>query len=103
MRHWLIAAVVALCTTGSVEAATHADLVAVYKKYRAAVAMPVRAGVPDHSPAAMAARQAAAKSAMSALQRIDDSRWPIPERVDYLLALAEMRGVEFEHRVLRQW
>jgi hypothetical protein len=36
---------------------------------------------------------------MTRLKAIDDSKWPIPQRVDYMLVLAEMRGMEFQHRV----
>jgi uncharacterized protein (DUF885 family) len=103
MRFSTFAAVSALVSAAPASAATHADLVALYARFRADVKVPVRAGVPDHSPAAMTARRARAQSAIAELQRIDDSRWPIPERADWMLALAEMRGVEFEHRVLRQW
>jgi uncharacterized protein (DUF885 family) len=40
---------------------------------------------------------------MQRLARIDDSRWPIPYRVDYMLVLAELRGLDFNHRVVRPW
>lgn len=103
MRGWTIAAVAVLCAASPVAAATHADLVKLYEAFRADVVVPVRNGVADHSPTAMAARQTAATSAIAALKRLDDSRWPIPERADHMLALAEMRGVDFEHRVLRPW
>ncbi|NWN33740.1 hypothetical protein GY663_31675, partial [Klebsiella michiganensis] len=37
------------------------------------------------------------------LAAIDDSAWPIPQRVDYMVVLAEMRGLEFQHRVMQPW
>ena len=84
-------------------AATHADLVALYTQFRADVAVPVKAGVPDHSPAAMAARAAVADRALAKLAALDDSAWPVPQRVDWMIALADMRAVAFQHRHLRQW
>jgi uncharacterized protein (DUF885 family) len=84
-------------------AATHADLIARYDRFRQEVALPVRAGVPDHSPAAMAMRAARADAAVADLLAMDSSAWSIPERADHLMVLAEARSVQFQHKVLRQW
>ena len=84
-------------------AATHADLVATYKAFRAGAVVPVRKGVPDFSPAAMAARQAHAHASLAALAAIDSGSWPLAERADHLLAIAEARSVDFQAVVLRQW
>lgn len=87
--------------TGSVR--THDGLVALYQQARKDVDFTVRNHVPDVSEAAMAARQQAAQRAVAQIGAIDDKAWPIPQRADLMLALAEMRGVDFEHRVLRPW
>lgn len=81
----------------------YADLVALYEEFRVFVAPPVVNGVPDYSPAAMAKHYSGLKTFQARLKAIDDSRWPIAERVDYMVILAEMRGLEFQHRVVEPW
>ena len=51
----------------------------------------------------MARQHGAALHHHATLEAIDDSDWPVAERVDYMLALAEMRSVDFQHRVIRPW
>ncbi|HKS57532.1 MAG TPA: DUF885 family protein [Steroidobacteraceae bacterium] len=84
-------------------AATHADLVALFKEFRALVPPPVVDGVPDYSPAAMQEQHRALQEVRARLDAINDSSWPIAERVDYMIVLAEMRGMDFNHRVLKPW
>ncbi|MCZ8133040.1 MAG: DUF885 family protein [Steroidobacteraceae bacterium] len=83
--------------------AAYQDLLAVYREFRALATPTVVDGVPDYGPRAMAAQHRETKRLMQRLQRIDDSRWPIPYRVDYMVVLAEMRGLDFAHRVIRPW
>ena len=78
-------------------------LVTLFKDFRAFAPPTVKDGVPDYSADAMAKQHAALGGFMDRLQAIDDSRWPIPRRVDYMLVLAEMRGLDFQHRVIRPW
>jgi uncharacterized protein (DUF885 family) len=83
--------------------AGHAALVALYDEFRQAVLPPIRDGVADYSPSAMAAQKARLDTLMRRLRAIDDSGWPVAQRVDWMLVLAEMRGAEFQHRVLKPW
>jgi len=83
--------------------ATHDDLISLYQRFRKDVAVPVRADVADYSPTALAQRHRAASTAVDQIKALDDSAWPIPHRVDLMLALAEARGVDFQHRTLRPW
>ncbi|ASR52183.1 DUF885 family protein [Blastomonas fulva] len=83
--------------------ASHADLVALYDEFRAFVAPEMVDGLPDYSPAAMARQYEGLRSFQARLKAIDDSRWPVSERVDYMVVLAEMRGLEFQHRVMQPW
>ncbi|WP_439468655.1 DUF885 family protein [Blastomonas fulva] len=83
--------------------ASHADLVALYDEFRAFVAPEMVDGLPDYSPAAMARQYEGLLSFQARLKAIDDSRWPVSERVDYMVVLAEMRGLEFQHRVMQPW
>lgn len=81
----------------------YADLLALYEEFRAFVPPPVVKGVPDYSPAAMAKHEAGLRKFEARLKAIDDSGWPVSQRVDYMVVLAEMRGLEFQHRVVKPW
>lgn len=81
----------------------HAALVALYDAFRAFVPPPMVKGVPDYSAPAMAKQYAELKRFQARLAAIDDSGWPVSERVDYMVVLAEMRGLEFQHRVVQPW
>ena len=81
----------------------YADLLAMYREFRALAEDPHRDGVGDYGAGAMAARHDAVRELLTRLEALDDSPWPVAERVDYLLVLAEMRALEFHHRVLRPW
>ncbi|GGI87450.1 hypothetical protein GCM10007973_24920 [Polymorphobacter multimanifer] len=83
------------------QVADHAALVDLYKGFRAAAEVPVSAGVADHGPQAMAARAAMAQTVMQRLEATDDSAWPVKQRADLMLVLAEARSVWFEQQVLR--
>ncbi|MDM7929754.1 MAG: DUF885 family protein [Blastomonas fulva] len=83
--------------------ASHADLVALYDEFRAFVAPEMVDGLPDYSPAAMARQYEELRNFQARLKAIDDSRWSVSERVDYMVVLAEMRGLEFQHRVMQPW
>lgn len=78
-------------------------LLALYEEFRAFVPPPMVNGVPDYSPSAMARHHAGLKTFAARLKAIDDSAWPIAQRVDYMVVLAEMRGLEFQHRVVQPW
>ncbi len=60
-------------------------------------------GVPDYSPAAMAAQRARLPEFQKRLAAIPSQAWPLAQRVDYEILRAEMYGLEFDHRVLRPW
>jgi hypothetical protein len=100
---WLGLALVSLLLATPALAATHADLVTLYKQFRSDIVFTAQAGVPDHTPAAMARREAVARAALARLEAMDDSGWPVAERVDWMIALSEIRAVLFQHRHLRQW
>ena len=81
----------------------YAALVTLFQEFRAFAPPRVEDGVPDYTPAAMAEQAQRLKGFQQRLRAIDDSHWPVSERVDYMLVLAEMRGLEFQHRVMRPW
>ncbi len=81
----------------------YAELVSLFEEFRAAVEPAMIEGVPDYSRRATRSEAREARQFLRRLERIDDSPWPVPYRVDYMLVLAEMRGWDFQHRVLRPW
>ncbi|MGF7146603.1 uncharacterized protein (DUF885 family) [Sphingomonas zeicaulis] len=78
-------------------------LVALYQEFRAFVPPPVVKDVPDYAPQAMARHYAELQRFQARLAAIDDRAWPIAQRVDYMVVRAEMRGLEFQHRVVQPW
>lgn len=97
---WLAVAAPASAQAGS---SGYDALLALFKEFRAFVPPEMKEGVPDYGEAAMAAQHRELQRFMARLEAIDDSAWPIPQRVDYMLVLAEMRGMDFQHRVLKPW
>lgn len=81
----------------------YAALVKLFQDFRAFAPPHVHDGVPDYTPAAMAEQAVQLKVFQQRLAAIDDSQWPVSQRVDYMIVLAEMRGLEFQHRVMRPW
>jgi hypothetical protein len=82
---------------------TYADLVALFKDWRAFQAPVLVNGVPDYRAAAMAAQHRELAAYRGRLDAINPSAWPIAQQVDYHIVRAEMNGLDFDHRVLRPW
>ena len=82
---------------------TYADLVALFKDWRAFQAPALVNGVPDYRAEAMAAQHRELANYRRRLVAINPSTWPIPQQVDYHIVRAEMNGLDFDHRVLRPW
>ncbi|WP_033073642.1 DUF885 family protein [Sphingopyxis sp. MWB1] len=93
----------ALAKEAASAASDYDALVGLYREFRAFVPPPMKQGVPDYSPVAMVRHYEGLKQFQARLRAIDDSQWPIDQRVDYALVLAEMRGLEFQHRVTQPW
>jgi hypothetical protein len=96
----------AVAGSGTAKAAppgTYDDLVVLYKDFRAFQKPRVVNGVPDYTPAAMAAQQKALAEYQKRLAAIDPNAWPIPQQVDYQIVRAEMNSVDFDHRVMKPW
>jgi hypothetical protein len=81
----------------------HEDLVTLFSDWRAFQQPKLVSGVPDYSPAAMAAQQRELVSYQRRLASIDTTGWPIPAQVDYHVVRAEMNGLDFDHRVVKPW
>lgn len=78
-------------------------LVTFFHAWRAFQKAPLRNGAPDYSRAAMAVQQRALDAMRARLAVIDTTGWTIPQRVDWHIVQAEMRGMEFDHRVRKPW
>jgi len=81
----------------------YADLLTFYRDFRAFQKPKLVDGVPDYTPAAMAAQQRELATYRSRLAVIDPGAWPIPQQVDFHVVRAEVNGLDFDHRVLRPW
>src|SRR4030095_11798784 len=79
------------------------DLVALFQEWRAFQRPRVRDGVPDYTPAAMAAQQRGLPAFQRRLQSIARSGGPVAQQVDWEIVRAEMNGLDFDLRVLRPW
>jgi len=81
----------------------YADLVSLFEEFREFIKPSVVDGVPDFTAAAMAEQYRGLRLFQERLADIDISNWSMSQQVDYHVVRAEMNGVEFDHRVLRQW
>lgn len=98
-----LALVLAWGGAGVAAASDHAALIGLYDEFRSLTQPEIKRGVPDYTPLAMERQLEALEALQARLEAIDDSGWPVSERADYMLVLAEMRGMEFQHRVLQPW
>ena len=99
-----LALLLAIATSGAQSQPAHyADLVSLFKDWRAFQPPKFAAGVRDYRAAAMAAQKTALATYQRRLKAIDTTGWPIAAQVDYHIVRAEMNGLDFDHRVLKPW
>jgi len=79
------------------------DLVALFTAWRQFQQPKLVNGIPDYSPAAMAAQQRELAAYRARLTALDTTGWPVSSQVDYHIVRAEMNGLDFDHRVLKPW
>ena len=79
------------------------DLVSFFRDWRSFQKPRSVDGVPDYSPAAMAAQKSGLAGYRRRLDAIDPSGWPVARQVDYRVVRAKLDGLDFDHRVLRPW
>ena len=79
------------------------DLVALFKEWRAFQKPALVDGIPDYSAPAMAKQHQALPDLQHRLASLDTTGWPVAQRVEYHLVMAEMNGLDFDHRVRRPW
>jgi hypothetical protein len=83
--------------------ADYDDLVTLFHEFRASQDATNAAGVPDYTPAAIAARYEGLQQFHQRLAAFEVDDWPIWQQVDYHLVRAEMNALEFHHRVYKPW
>ncbi|MEQ1617930.1 MAG: DUF885 domain-containing protein [Terricaulis sp.] len=81
----------------------HAELVDLFREWRAFVEPAIVNGAPDYSATAIARQRRGLISFQRRLRAIDASAGPIPERIDHRLVMAEMNGLDFDIRVRQPW
>ena len=84
-------------------AATYADLVNLFEGWRRFEVPPFVNGVPDYAPATNVRRRGELAQWMQRLAALDTTGWTIPQRVDWHLVRAEMRGMQFHLETLQPW
>jgi uncharacterized protein DUF885 len=105
LRTALVLVFAAACGREAVppQTGSYADLLALFKDWRAFQAPKLVNGVPDYRAEAMTAQHRELAAYQQRLEAIDPARWPIPQQVDYHIVRAEMNGLDFDHRVIRPW
>ena len=86
-----------------VSTASHADLVTLFVEWRAFERPPFVNGVPDYSAASMARQYRELAAYQRRLAAFEPSGWPVAHQVEYHLLLAEMNGLDFDHRLRMPW
>ena len=81
----------------------HAELVALFREWRAFERPPNLEGAPDYTAETFRKRDESYRRLRSRLDEMDISSWPVAEQVDWHLVRAEMNGYDFNVRVLRPW
>ena len=83
--------------------ATYLQLIDLFLQWREFQKPPMTNGVPDYSLATMKKQHEELKNWQLKLQNFDTTGWPVNHQVDWYLVVAEMNGLDFNHRVLRPW
>lgn len=81
----------------------NADLVTLFKEWRAFEKPPLREGAPNYTQETFNKRQPEFEALHERLQAIDTTSWPIAQQVDWHIINAEMNGYDFNQRVLQPW
>ncbi len=89
--------------TATARSTRYEDLLSLFADWRMFQRPKLVDGVPDYTPAAMAAQKRELASYQRRLAAIDPGGWPVARQVDYHVVRAEMNGLDFDHRVLQPW
>jgi uncharacterized protein (DUF885 family) len=90
-------------TSVAAESQPYTALVTLFQQWREFQRPVMKGNVPDYSPSAIKAKEAAFPGWRKRLDAINPAGWPIEQQNDYKLVKAEMNGLDFDFRVLRPW
>lgn len=79
------------------------DLVKLFKEWRTFERPPMLNGAPDYTAATFEERYKTFQGLKQRLEDIDFTNWPVAQKVDWYVVLAEMNGFDFNHRELKPW
>lgn len=82
---------------------SHADLLELFKDWRAFEEPPMLEGAPNYTKAYREQAHREFTELRDRLNAIDLGDWTIEDQVDWHIVRAEMNGYDFNHRVLRPW
>lgn len=85
------------------EKAAYEDLLSIFNEFREFREPKPADGVPDYTAPAMARQFEELREYQARLAALTISDWPVNEQVDYHIVRAEMNGLEFDHRVIKNW
>ena len=102
MKALLAACGLLMCGTIA-HAATYDQLVKLSGEWRQFEQPKIDKCLPDYSPAAMAEKAKGLAAMQQKLAAIDRKGWSVGQENDYALIEAEMKGLDFNLRVLKQW
>lgn len=83
--------------------ASYDELVTLFAEWREFEKPTLVHGVPNYSAANMTAQHRDLAAYQNRLAAIDPGAWPLAQQVDYQIVRAEMKGLDFDHRVRRPW
>lgn len=92
-----------IAAPAAAQTGSHADLVGLFSEWRAFEMPDFEGRVPDYTSDAMDAQHAALAGWQSRLEALDPSGWPVTQQADWQLVRAEMNGLDFDHRIRKQW
>ena len=89
--------------SGTTTSTSYDDLVVLFKDWREFEQPKMVKGIPDYTSQAMAIQHRELAGYQQRLAAISTAGWPVSEKVDHHLVRAEMNGLDFDHRVRKQW
>jgi len=99
----IIVGMFGLLGTSAAIATDYDQLTNLFEDFRQFQEATLHNGFPDYSNSAVADKLQGLGEYKEALNNIENSSWPVWQKVDYHLVRAEMNAMEFQHRIQRPW
>ena len=92
-------------STLDTESATshYQDLEVLFNDWREFESPPLLNGAPDYRKETFDKRWSQFEALRSRLTAVDTSSWPVNQKVDWRIVMAEMNGYDFNHHILKPW